>query len=177
MGTPEGEIFGKLNIEEQVQSISIGESSLKLCSGGSSCIVKIWDLKKKEVINTFKGHKEIITCVTFSEGDQHVASGDASGTILIHNIVSNTLSCTLSNTQQSIKFLEYSPFYKTLLASASDDGSVTIWDTISGKPYCSFPNQHQAPCVAVHFSKQNVALLASAGLDKNIYFYDIKEKK
>lgn len=73
--------------------------------------------------------------------------------------------------------MEFSSFHKSLLATAGDDGSVTVWDIHSGKSYCSFLRQHQAPCTGVHFSKQNAALLASSGLDKCIYFFDIKEKR
>ncbi|KAG2387416.1 hypothetical protein C9374_001748 [Naegleria lovaniensis] len=178
MTTLNGENIGKLPLEEQVLSISIGEFSRKLCTGGALGIVKIWDLKKKEVIQTFKGHKGGITLVALSEGDQYIASADANGIILVHNLQMNTLSCTLTNnSQQAVKSMEFSSFHKSLLATAGDDGSVIVWDIHSGKPYCSFMKQHQAPCTGVHFSKQNAALLASAGLDKCIYFFDIKEKR
>ncbi|KAF0977263.1 hypothetical protein FDP41_003916 [Naegleria fowleri] len=178
MNTLNGENIGKLPLEEQVHSISIGEFSRKLCTGGALGIVKIWDLKKKEVVQTFKGHKGSITLVTLSEGDQYVASADSNGIILVHNLQTNTLTCSLTNnSQQSVKSMEFSSFHKSLLATAGDDGSVTVWDIHSGKSYCSFLRQHQAPCTGVHFSKQNAALLASSGLDKCIYFFDIKEKR
>ncbi|KAL9642372.1 hypothetical protein ABK040_007370 [Willaertia magna] len=182
MNLANGEHLGKLNSKEMLNSVSISTSSRLLCTGGDEKLVKIWDLKKKEVIQTFKGHLDNITCVTFSEGEQYVASSDASGCILIHNIQTNTLSSKLIlptniTTVSAIKYIEYSPFYKNLLVSASDDGSVIVWDTTTGKQYFTFLNQHSAPCTCVHFSKQNSALLASAGLDKNIFFYDIKEKK
>lgn len=64
-----------------------------------------------------------------------------------------------------------------LLASSSEDGSVYAWDTVHEKLDFSFPMQHSAPCVAVQFSQKNHLLMASAGLDSKLFFYDVKLKK
>ena len=71
----------------------------------------------------------------------------------------------------------FSPFRKSLLAAAGDDGSVHIWNTTAGEVSASFRNSHHAPATGLAFSPVNHLLLTSCGLDCRIVFYDIAEGK
>jgi len=78
---------------------------------------------------------------------------------------------------QGIKDVTFSALRKNLLASASDDGSVCVWDVNTRTVFAPFRRAHKAPASGVCFSSVHGLLLCSAGLDKKIAFYDIKEKK
>eukprot|EP00164_Ancoracysta_twista_P002699 GFYU01003593.1.p1 GENE.GFYU01003593.1~~GFYU01003593.1.p1 ORF type:complete len:817 (-),score=223.66 GFYU01003593.1:113-2563(-) len=163
---------------EEINTLCFSSGSRYLCSGGDDCIVKVWDLKKKERIKSFSGHTDVITAVTFSSNDSHVASGGLSGDILLHSVVNGQTVATLSNKDsQAVKCLQYSPFKRNLLAAAEDDGSVRVWDTNHRSVHTLFNQTHEAPCNAIAFSPVNHLLLSSAGLDKKLLFFDVQEKK
>lgn len=54
MSMTNGDNIGKMFLNEQVQSIFIGSSSRQLCSGGDSGVVRVWDLKDREVTHNFR---------------------------------------------------------------------------------------------------------------------------
>lgn len=78
---------------------------------------------------------------------------------------------------QTIRDVGYSFFKKSLLAAASDDGSLTLWDTNTSKLVTSFSDAHNAPTTALSFSPLNNLLLASSGLDKRVVCYDVNGRR
>ena len=58
-----------------------------------------------------------------------------------------------------------------------DDGSVSLWDTLQGKPYHNFAQIHSAPSMDLIFSPLNDLVLASVGLDKHLMVFDVKRRK
>jgi protein NEDD1 len=63
-----------------------------------------------------------------------------------------------------------------LLAIASDDQTVRVWDTHKNATM-TLPAVHQAPTTGISFSPINKELLASVGFDKRLVFYDMREKR
>jgi len=72
--------------------------------------------------------------------------------------------------------IKFSPLMSNCIASAGMDGSVFIWDINSRQASATFSN-HSSRVNAVCFSQFNPVLMCSAGLDQNVNFYDIREKK
>ena len=70
--------------------------------------------------------------------------------------------------------IKFSPFRKNLLAVAGNDGSVAVWDINSRSMQTNFSAAHSSRVSSLAFSTYNDILLCSAGLDKNINFYDIQ---
>ena len=136
-------------------------------------------MKKKERIKTFKGHTDAVSCLSFSSNDTHVASGSLSGQVLLHSIITGQAVATMDAPAgvQAITSLEYSPFRKSLLGTASEDGAVVLWDTNARAVSHKFAAQHRAPIGGLSFSPINHLLLATVGLDKKVVFYDLTEKR
>jgi WD40 repeat protein len=69
--------------------------------------------------------------------------------------------------------IKFSPLNENILASASSDGSVSIWDlsgnTVNNKtninPSTNFNGAHTLRTSAIAFSPRNQVLLCSASLD------------
>ena len=78
---------------------------------------------------------------------------------------------------QAIRQLQYSYCKKYLLASTSDLGTVTLWDTSAKKLLHTFDTSHKAPATGLAFSPTNRMLMTSVGLDKRIMFYDVQGKR
>ncbi|XP_033647382.1 protein NEDD1-like [Asterias rubens] len=162
---------------EKQTSVSFNSTSRYLLSGGKNRIVSIWDLKSRKLKKTYTGHQDSVTCAIFNWNDTYIASGSASGEILLHNVVSGQASSPLiAPKTQSVRSLEYSLLKKSMLASVSDDGGLTMWDTNSRKPITTFRDAHRAPATGLAFSPVNDMLLMSTGLDKRIVCYDVLGK-
>jgi WD40 repeat protein len=157
--------------------LSLSAGSRYLAYGGTDQLVRICDLRRKEMVKTFKGHADTITSMTLSPDAKYVASGSECGDIIIHNFDTNSVAKKLQYSRHAIRSMQFSTKKKSLLATGSDDGSVIVWDVNNGRRVCSFLIQHSAPCIAVSFSARKDIFLVSAGADKKLYCYDIESQK
>lgn len=163
--------------DEEVLGFGFSSGSRYAVTGGTDRIVKIWDLKKKELIKRFRGFDDAVSCVSFSGGDTHVAAGSLAGEVRVFSILTGQPAGVVSlKRKEPLRALEYSPLRKALLAVGADDGAVHLLDATGLKVSGSF-SQHQAPCSGLAFSPVNQLLLCSAGLDRRLFFYDINEAK
>jgi katanin p80 WD40 repeat-containing subunit B1 len=55
----------------------------QLVSGSLDCNVKVWDLRRKEAITTFKGHKKGVMKVAPSPDNKWVCSGSEDGELKV----------------------------------------------------------------------------------------------
>lgn len=78
---------------------------------------------------------------------------------------------------QALRAIAYNAQQHSMLATAGDDGRVTLWDTNAARVYHEFGGTHKAPCTAVAWSPFNSVMLASAGLDMHLQFYDWRQRR
>ena len=52
-------------------------------SGSGDTNLKLWDIRRKGCIFTYKGHSETVTCLKFSPDGQWVASGGEEGAVKV----------------------------------------------------------------------------------------------
>ena len=163
---------------------SFSSGSGYLSSGSADGVIRVWDTKQRRVLQRFDDHRgRGVNCMSFSSNDAHIASGNAAGDVLIHGLVTQRLAASLPAQpsrapQNAVNHLEYSRLRKSLLGTATSDGSVYIWDVnATEKPSIAFPNQHKAACTGVAFSPVNHVLFASASMDGDIVFYDVAQHK
>lgn len=161
-----------------VNSIAFTSKSDMLGCGALDGTVRIWDLRKKEVLTSFNHHTDSVSCVAWNYTDQQIASSSLSGEIVLHSLLTKV---AVSNFKQrgsaGIKVIQFSPFKKQTLGSGSENGSVYIWDCTSRSVVCSFPNFHNSPVTGLAFSSVNHMLMCTSGLDQRIQFYDTQDKK
>ena len=62
-----------------------------------------------------------------------------------------------------------------LLASGSADGTIVIWNAISGEAAASLPIKHTEAVCCLAFSRDG-ATLVSGGADHNVFFWDVESK-
>ncbi|KAG6532051.1 hypothetical protein ZIOFF_005889 [Zingiber officinale] len=149
--------FGQLPcLQESINCISFSnKSSRYLCSGGSGHIVRIWDLQRKRCIKRLSGHIDTITGVMYNCKDEHLASINEKGDLILHYLASGTRAELKDPNGQVLRVLDYSRFSRHLLSTAGDDGSVHIWDTTGRRP----------------------KIIVTVGLDKKLYMFDSGTKR
>lgn len=149
-----------------------------MASGGSACVVKIWDMKRKEVVKNMKGHSQAISSITFSNEGTSVASGSLSGDVVVHSLLNSSVAppkALRSPQTDAVRQVTYSPFHNSILGSCTDDGSVALWDVGMMRSKHHFDRIHTAPTTGLAFSPFNHLLLCSASLDKRILFHDVND--
>lgn len=124
-----------------IRALAFSKGSRYLASAGAAAEVTIWDLKRKSKLKSLVGHADAVAAVAYSPGDQHVASAGREGRIILHSPVSGLVVGEMQQAPPgastssglfggpAIAALHYSPHRRQMLASASADGAVRVWDT------------------------------------------------
>ncbi|RNA34559.1 katanin p80 WD40 repeat-containing subunit B1 isoform X2 [Brachionus plicatilis] len=125
-----------------IQSISFSSNEDKIVSGsasgsyadyiasGSGSIdsqIRLWDLRKKGCIFTYKGHTDCINALRFSPDSKWLASASDDSLVKIWDLKAGRLLVDLKGHQCAVNSLEFHP-YEFLLASGSTDRTVKFWD-------------------------------------------------
>lgn len=134
--------------EEPVTSVSVGPDGKMLVSGSRDNTVKLWHAEGK-LLNTFEGHSDWVLDVAFHASGQMVASASADRTARLWNVEGQQLQSFLHGRSKfrstatsnklagvsgdmQVSAVEFLPAVagvsgKTILASASEDGTVKLW--------------------------------------------------
>uniref|UniRef100_A0A7S3R0F2 Katanin p80 WD40 repeat-containing subunit B1 homolog n=1 Tax=Dunaliella tertiolecta TaxID=3047 RepID=A0A7S3R0F2_DUNTE len=107
--------------------LSLEFGNLGLLSGSMDTNIKLWDLRTKEAVHTFKGNKAGVTHVHFSPDSKWVASGAMDGSVKIYDVGTQRVIQEFSQHTHAITGLEFHP-QEYLMASSSADKTVKVWD-------------------------------------------------
>ncbi|KAH7672812.1 protein NEDD1 protein [Dioscorea alata] len=167
------------DIQESILSVSFSnKGSRYICSGGTSHMIRIWDLQRKRCIKWLTGHSDTITGVMYNCKDEHLASINMKGDLIIHNLASGGRAAEFKDPNgQVLRVLDYSRLSRHILVTAGDDGSIHLWETTGRSPKVSWLKQHSAPTTGVCFSPSSDKIIASAGLDKKLYIFDSSTRR
>jgi katanin p80 WD40 repeat-containing subunit B1 len=88
---------------------------------------KLWDLRRKGCIFTYKGHTNSINSLKFSPDSKWIASVSDDGLVKIWDLKAGKLLVDLKGHNSSVNSLEFHP-NEFLLATGSSDRTVKFWD-------------------------------------------------
>ena len=136
-------------------------------------LIYAWPLQsspKSEPYFYSKRFNSDIYCLAFSYNNNLLAIGDAYGEIHLLDLQTKELSI-LKYHRLSVNSIAFNPKYNQLLASASFDKTIAIWDVnkkqMLGKPIV----EHISHVESIVFYP-NGDILASCGADKYIHFWE-----
>ncbi|XP_043797962.1 mitogen-activated protein kinase-binding protein 1 isoform X3 [Apis laboriosa] len=125
-----------------------------------------------------------VRSIRISPDGKHLASGDRSGNIRIHDLSSLDELCLIEAHDAEVLCLEYSKFsrYSTepprLLASASRDRLIHVFSVDQGYNFLQTLDDHSSSITAVRFFNQsnqnNQIQMVSCGADKSIIFRQLQ---
>ncbi|KAJ1905721.1 hypothetical protein LPJ81_001771, partial [Coemansia sp. IMI 209127] len=154
-------------------------TSRRMITGSDDYLVKVWCTQTGYLINTFKGHHEVITDITLNVENTLLASASADGTVRIWNLKTGEPRAVLianpHGRTKSITDVKFSPSPRKeirFLATICDDGLCRLyrWDCdtltvnttpiiIDGRP----ENRHVVTSFAFNHTGSRFAIATSTG--------------
>uniref|UniRef100_A0A1A9X086 U5 small nuclear ribonucleoprotein 40 kDa protein n=1 Tax=Glossina brevipalpis TaxID=37001 RepID=A0A1A9X086_9MUSC len=169
-----------LEASYQVTSATFNDIGDQIISGGIDNGIKVWDIRKQEVLHHLKGHTDTITGISLSPDGSYILSNSMDNTLRIwdirpyvpgercvkifqghqHNFEKNLLRCAWSPDGSKI-------------SAGSADRFVYIWDTTSRRILYKLPG-HSGSVNDVDFSSKE-PLILSGSSDKTLYLGEIED--
>jgi WD40 repeat protein len=157
------------------------DTAFASCS--SDRTVHIYNIDANAPLKIYKGHKDEVNAVKWSPSGKYLASCSDDCTAKVWEVDSDRTGPLYDfvSHDQEIYTIKWSPtgpgssntFKQLLLATASFDGSIRIWNMKDGSCYGYF-NRHRDSVYSVAFSPSG-DYLASGSLAGQMYIWDVSE--
>ncbi|XP_028947986.1 WD40 repeat-containing protein HOS15 isoform X3 [Malus domestica] len=146
-------------------------------------MIYVCKIGENHPIKTFAGHQGEVNCVKWDPTGSLLASCSDDISAKIWSMKQEKYVHDLREHSKEIYTIRWSPTgpgtnnpsQQLVLASASFDSTVKLWDVEQGKLICSLDG-HREPVYSVAFSP-NGEYLASGSLDKSMHIWSLKEGK
>ncbi|KGN48567.1 WD40 repeat-containing protein HOS15 [Cucumis sativus] len=158
-------------------------NNVSFATSSTDNMIYVCKIGETRPIKTFAGHQGEVNCVKWDPTGSLLASCSDDITAKIWSMKQDKYVYDLREHSKEIYTIRWSPTgpgtnnpnQQLVLASASFDSTVKLWDVELGKLICSL-NGHREPVYSVAFSP-NGEYLASGSLDKSMHIWSLKEGK
>jgi len=145
---------------DQVLGADLSPDQQFVALGGPNKVVKIYSTKDGKLLHTMKKHTDWVTAVAYSPDGKYLATSDRNGGIVVWEGSTGKEFNTLPGHKVMVTALA---FMTGVVASASEDGKVSLWDVKENKEIKSW-TAHAGGAAWVDFSPDG--RLVSCGRDK-----------
>ncbi|KAI5859123.1 WD40-repeat-containing domain protein [Tricharina praecox] len=158
-----------------VTALTMSEAGNEIFSGGIDNDIKVWDLRKKAISYTLRGHQDTITSLGVSPDGQSLLSNSMDSTVKTWDIRPFAASTRNINTyegapagiEKNLIRASWSPNGEKIGAGGAD-GSVAVWDVESKKLLYKLPG-HRGTVNDMRFSPVvSEPIIVSASSDKSL---------
>lgn len=113
-------------------TIALNRDGTQLAVACTDCVVRLWDTRSGELLQTFVGHTREVHGVALSQKGELLASTSCDQTIRLWNIQTGASQRILQGHTDLVLSAHFSPDDR-LLASNSADETIRLWDVESGQ--------------------------------------------
>ncbi len=160
------------SLASEVNTVAIHPHNHIIASGHTNKNIYLWDLQRKQFLQSISGHSQAIGSVAFSPDGKILASASNDKTIKFWDTNNYQEIITLIGHTKAVKSVVFSPDTK-YLASGSWDKTVKIWDVETGKDIYTLTG-HKQQVSAVTFSPDGL-YVASASFDKTVCIWKLEQ--
>jgi WD40 repeat protein/predicted Ser/Thr protein kinase len=174
-----------------VVSVAFSPSGTQLATASHDQTARVWDASTGQALHTFRDHQNVVRSVAFNFDGSRLASGSGDLSVHIWNPTTGERVGTLKGAHCWVHSVTFSPKGSQLasdsveaaragqgrprpvtrLALGSGDGTVQLWDILTGRPDHAIP-AHGNFVLGVAFSPDGTRL-ASASADEVIKLWDV----
>jgi len=158
--------------EDLVASMVFNHDGSLLASADYAGVVCVWDTARGVLLERFTDHLDHANSVAFSPGANLLASaGGLDSTITLRDLDTGQVR-TLRGHTNRVPSVSFSPDGR-VLASASMDGTVRLWDIATGQVRRVFRPHDERGVRTVRFSPDGL-VLATGGDDDSVALIDLR---
>ncbi|KAJ9162050.1 WD40 repeat-like protein [Coniochaeta hoffmannii] len=163
-----------------ITAVAISEAGNEIYSGGIDNDIKVWDVRKKQVVYKMLGHQDTITSLRVSPDSQQLMSYSMDSTAKTWDIR------PFAPTERHIRTFDGAPFgmEQNLIRGSWDkdgkkigvgsgDGTVVIWSSDTGKLLYKLPG-HKGTVNCAEFGTGTDPLILSASSDRTMLLGELK---
>jgi WD40 repeat protein len=125
-------------------SFAFSPDGLTLASGTSDAGITLWDMPKRKVVRTLKGHRQPVNGLAFSPDGKGLASGGSDGTVKLWRVAPdrqidrelasiNFAGNDPTTSRVNVGWVAFSPDGNTLAALSRDGNILRLWRAASGE--------------------------------------------
>ncbi|CAL9057088.1 WD40 repeat-containing protein HOS15-like isoform X1 [Musa acuminata AAA Group] len=153
--------------------------SFATCS--TDTMIYVCKIGETHPVKAFSGHKAEVNAIKWDPTGSLLASCSDDGTAKIWSLKQDKCLHDFKDHSKEIYTIRWrptgqgtnNPNQQLVLASASFDSTIKLWDAEQGRLLCSL-NGHRQPVYSVAFSP-NGEYLASGSLDQSLHIWSVKE--
>ncbi|KIJ08126.1 hypothetical protein PAXINDRAFT_120526 [Paxillus involutus ATCC 200175] len=160
--------------EGWISGLAVTRDGKRILSGGYDKRISVWDVETHELIEEWEDETGGIMCIAVSPDDQLAASGGERGEIVMREIQESgriRYSIKAGGHEGGIWGIAYLPSSERVV-TCSDDGTVMIWDVVSGEQGTSMDHE-DVIVFGLAVTKDGQRIL-SGDLDKRIKVWDVE---
>ncbi|KAL5059339.1 hypothetical protein RYX36_030943 [Vicia faba] len=151
-----------------------------LLSGSNDHKICLWDVFSEsqnnvlDAVHVYEGHESIVEDVSWHTKDENLfGSGGDDCRLIIWDLRTNKAQQSLKPHEREVNFVSFNPYNEWILATASSDTTVGLFDIRKLEAPLHFLSSHTDEVFQVEWDPNHDGILASSSSDRRLMVWDL----
>jgi len=164
--------------DDYINGVAFSNNGKWLATAHSQGTVGIWDSQSLETLHTLDGHDQSVFRVSFNSDSSLLASGSKDRSLRLWNAPTFAPHEAVVQGEAAVTAVRFHPVQRDLLASASTDGQVSMWNVTDNQVHkmTSLSPRFEATVSGLAFSADG-RFLAAASYDHTARVWNVAERQ